>query len=88
MICRKYFVSGRVQGVSYREAIRKKAEVIAVQGHAFNLSDGRVEVLLCGSNQQLEQMIHYLWEGSTYSSISDVQCIEIECQPPGGFITG
>ncbi|NOR79376.1 MAG: acylphosphatase [Methyloprofundus sp.] len=87
MICKKYFVSGRVQGVSYRQAIKKQAKASRVQGYAVNLPDGRVEVLLCGSSSQLEQMSKCLWKGSKFSTVIEVQCIEVECLVPEGFKT-
>ena len=88
MICKKCLVSGRVQGVFYREMTRRQAEAARLQGHAFNLPDGRVEVLLCGPEQHVEQISQWLWQGSTYSSVSDVQCKVIETHSPVGFTTG
>lgn len=88
MTCKKCIVSGRVQGVFYRETTRRQAEAAGLQGHAFNLPDGRVEVLLCGSDQQVEKMSRWLWKGSTFSKVSDVQCSETKAQDPVGFITG
>jgi len=88
MICKKCIISGRVQGVFYRETTRRQAVATGVQGHAINLPDGRVEVLLCGSALQVEQMSQWLWEGSTFSSVSDVRCSIINGQTADGFITG
>ena len=44
MICRRSFVSGRVQGVFYRATCVRKAQSLGVTGFARNLADGRVEV--------------------------------------------
>jgi acylphosphatase len=48
MICRRSFVSGRVQGVFYRATCVRKAQSLGLAGFARNLADGRVEVLACG----------------------------------------
>ena len=43
-VCRRCFISGRVQGVAYRAATQRKAQELQLSGYARNLSDGRVEV--------------------------------------------
>ena len=43
--CRRYLVSGRVQGVFFRGATREQALALGLCGRATNLSDGRVEVI-------------------------------------------
>ncbi len=87
MTCKKCLVSGRVQGVFYRETTRRQAEAAGLSGHAVNLSDGRVEVLLCGREQQVERVSQWLWQGSTFCSVTDVQCTDAESQTAVGFIT-
>jgi len=47
-ICVHSFVSGKVQGVWFRQSTKEQALKQDVTGWAKNLSDGRVEVLLCG----------------------------------------
>ena len=42
------FVSGKVQGVYYRDTVRRKALAQAISGWVRNLSDGRVEVMATG----------------------------------------
>ena len=88
MSSRMFYVSGRVQGVFYRETTRNKALSLGITGHAINLTDGRVEVLMSGSSQQLDIFETWLWEGSTWSSVSDVQCHSINSAQPEYFTTG
>ncbi|MDH5602055.1 MAG: acylphosphatase [Gammaproteobacteria bacterium] len=78
MICKRCFVSGRVQGVFYRETTRQQAEKNQLTGYAKNLPDGRVEVVICGSEKSVDTLVEWLWTGSDYSSVSDVDCKEIE----------
>jgi acylphosphatase len=72
MICRRSFVSGRVQGVFYRATCVRRASALGLRGYARNLADGRVEVLACGEKAALEEFIAWLWEGSPASRVTDV----------------
>ena len=77
-ICKQCFVSGRVQGVFYRDTTRQQAEKLQLTGYAKNLSDGRVEVIACGPESSVDQLCEWLWTGSEYSSVSNVDCQEID----------
>ena len=48
MARRRLLVSGRVQGVFYRQACKRQADALDVAGLARNLDDGRVEVIAEG----------------------------------------
>lgn len=72
MICRRSFVSGRVQGVFYRATCVRKATELSLTGFARNLPDGRVEVLACGDDAAVTQFVGWLWEGSPASKVTDV----------------
>jgi acylphosphatase len=78
MICRRSFVSGRVQGVFYRATCVRKAESLGLRGFARNLPDGRVEVLACGEPASVEQFIAWLWEGSPASKVTGVDTSEAD----------
>lgn len=85
-VCRRFFVSGRVQGVFYRATIARAARELAIVGYARNLSDGRVEVLACGAIAALDALMRALWAGSSASKVIDVS-FEVVAEPPdlGGF---
>jgi acylphosphatase len=87
MICRRSFVSGRVQGVFYRATCVRKAQSLGISGHARNLADGRVEVLACGHAEVVAAFIAWLWEGSPASRVTAVQTsdVDAEIQRPAGF---
>lgn len=77
-ICKQCYVSGRVQGVFYRETTRQQAVKFQLTGYAKNLRDGRVEVVMCGSETSVDQLCDWLWTGSEYSNVSNVDCHEID----------
>jgi acylphosphatase len=73
VICRKYFVGGRVQGVFYRATVARHARELQITGYAKNLPDGRVEVLACGSAAALKELLKRLWIGSSASKVTSVE---------------
>jgi acylphosphatase len=78
MICRRSFVSGRVQGVFYRATCVRKAQSLGLTGYARNLDDGRVEVLACGEENEVRQFVAWLWEGSPASKVTAVDTADVD----------
>ncbi|WP_457675056.1 acylphosphatase [Thiolapillus sp.] len=74
MACMRCIVSGRVQGVWFRETTRRKALELGLTGQALNLRDGTVEVIACGEEQALQALQEWLWTGSPLSRVDDVRC--------------
>lgn len=66
------FVSGKVQGVFYRDSTRKKAQELDLTGWVKNLPDGRVELYACGSETAVEQLLDWLWEGPPAAEVIGV----------------
>lgn len=88
MSCRRFLVSGRVQGVWFRQSTRREAERLGITGSAVNLSDGRVEVIACGSADSLDQLERWLWQGPDMARVSDVSVERLAEQDMSGFRTG
>lgn len=70
------FVSGKVQGVSYRAAAQRQALALNISGWVRNLADGRVELVAHGSIDAMEKFIAWLWEGPRLASVTDVTVTE------------
>jgi acylphosphatase len=90
MICKKCFVSGRVQGVFYRGSAAQRARQLDVRGYARNLADGRVEVLACGVEEAVQTFVSWLWTGSSASKVTSVEVADVppdSACPPAGFHT-
>jgi acylphosphatase len=88
MICKRCIVSGRVQGVWYRDTTRRKALELGLSGSAVNLPDGTVEVTACGEPQAVAALCDWLWEGSPLSQVTEVRCVDWAGEPPAGFTIG
>ena len=58
MPTRRYLVSGRVQGVSFRAATRHRARELGVDGHAHNLADGRVKSNVEGYTKEIGTVVY------------------------------
>lgn len=78
---KRILVSGRVQGVFYRDTARRRAEEEGVAGRARNLPDGRVEVIVEGDEDAVDRMIKWCREGTDYAEVTSV---EVEDQDPRG----
>jgi len=79
------FVSGRVQGVFYRDCTRKKAIELGVNGWVKNLDNGRVELTASGSEEQVAALMDWLWIGSPSSDVTEVKSEYVSHQEFSGF---
>ncbi len=52
------FVSGVVQGVGFRAAVKRHALLHDIKGFVRNLSDGRVEICAQGTEEQIQAFLH------------------------------
>ena len=75
---KRFFVSGRVQGVGYRYFVIDAAEQMGITGYAKNLGDGRVEVYAVGTVAQLRDFARELRRGPAFASVADVAEVDAE----------
>ncbi len=74
------FVSGRVQGVFFRESARKKAKDLGVSGWVRNLADGRVEAVFEGEKEKIERMTKWAKKGPLISIVDNIDIVWEEYQ--------
>jgi acylphosphatase len=86
--CVKALVTGKVQGVWYRGATQDQALQQGLTGHAINLPDGRVEVLLCGDREAVKRVSEWLWKGPDGARVTHVELEVIDVHDPDTFTTG
>lgn len=73
-ICKHCFISGNVQGVAFRYYTRREAVNLNLMGWVRNLSDGRVEVWVCGDETTVAKFCSWLSQGPAMAQVFDVQC--------------
>ncbi len=76
------YVSGQVQGVSFRDATRQQAEELGLDGWVRNLQDGRVEAVFEGESETVRQMIEWCEGGPSSADVDDVS---VEQETPEGL---
>ncbi|MDH5611474.1 MAG: acylphosphatase [Gammaproteobacteria bacterium] len=76
MICYRYLISGRVQGVFYRASAQHQASALGLRGWVRNLVDGRVELLACGDQKALDELEKWLKIGPEYAKVSNIEIIK------------
>ncbi|MDP3976472.1 MAG: acylphosphatase [Pseudomonas sp.] len=85
-ICLHGYVSGRVQGVFFRQATAEQAERLELDGWVRNLADGRVEVLLEGEEPAVRELAAWLGQGPAKAKVTEVALEEQALQGIAGFI--
>jgi acylphosphatase len=75
------YVSGRVQGVFFRDSAREEAHRLRLAGWVRNLPDGRVEALFEGPPEAVDRMVEWCREGPRHAEVEEV---EVAYEAPRG----
>jgi acylphosphatase len=65
-------VSGRVQGVWFREACRREAAPAKLSGWVRNLDDGRVEAVFQGASDAVDRLVAWCHDGPPSAVVTRV----------------
>jgi acylphosphatase len=72
----RVFVSGRVQGVWFRESCREQAQAAGVNGWVRNRADGRVEAVLEGPRAAVERVVRWCHDGPGRARVDRVETLD------------
>ena len=75
---RRVLISGLVQDVWFRATTAKQAVRAGVDGWVRNLADGRVEAVLEGSADAVNEMIDFCSRGPEMARVDQIDIVE-EC---------
>lgn len=82
MIRRRVIIHGRVQGVFFRDTLRRRAEARGVAGWVANRWDGTVEAVLEGREADVEALLGFCRQGPPRA---EVERIEVAPEEPEGL---
>jgi len=82
MIRRHVIVSGRVQGVWFRESTRREAERLGLAGWVRNLPDGNVEAVFEGPVHAVDEVTAWCHHGPSGARVTSVAP---RSEPPEGL---
>lgn len=65
-------ISGKVQGVFFRNYIKDKAHELGLVGFVQNMPEGSVEVLIQGEEEDIETLLEHIKKGPVFSNIRNI----------------
>ena len=74
-----------MQGVFFRETLRRRAESASVAGWVRNRADGAVEAVLEGERDALERLVEFCREGPRGARVDWVDVVAEEPEGLSGF---
>ncbi|HWM28115.1 MAG TPA: acylphosphatase [Woeseiaceae bacterium] len=86
--CRRFRITGRVQGVFFRDSTRQLANQLDLKGYANNERDGSVEVVACGPPEALDQLAEWLAHGPPMAKVARVETTEASAADYRKFTIG
>lgn len=75
-IARRLVISGKVQGVWYRESMRIEAERLGVTGWVRNRTGGTVEAVVHGDAAAVDAIIAWAWQGPPAAEVGHIEVSE------------
>lgn len=81
ILCRRYLISGRVQGVFYRVSAQQVATSLQLRGWVRNRRDGRVELFACGTLAQHDLLKNWLEIGPPHAKVTNIDITDEATEP-------
>lgn len=69
-------IHGRVQGVWYRESMRREAEQLGVAGWVRNSADGSVEAVIQGPAEAVDALVAWARSGPPQARVDRIELSE------------
>src|SRR3954447_15178938 len=88
MIRRRVLVSGRVQGVWFRDSCRREARRQGVAGWVRNREDGRVEAVFEGDPDAVNTLVNWAQHGPPRARVTGIDVTDEEPAGEASFRVG
>ena len=85
MVRRRVVARGRVQGVFFRDSVRRLARQRSVAGWVANRWDGAVEAVFEGESDAVERLVQFMHDGPRGAEVEHVDVLEEELEGLVGF---
>jgi acylphosphatase len=82
---RRVVVHGHVQGVFFRETVRRRAQTGGVAGWVRNRAEGAVEAVFEGERDAVERLVDFCREGPRGARVEWVDVVSEEPEGLSGF---
>ena len=81
----RLIITGRVQGVGYRDWAIATGQRLGLDGWVRNRRDGSVEALIVGEDSAVGEMIAACWRGPAMARVDavDVEPVDLDVLPDG-----
>jgi acylphosphatase len=79
-------ISGKVQGVFYRQSTKEKATALGITGEVKNMADDTVHITATGSSEQIAELVKWCKEGPPKARVTDVSVTNVSLQLFDKFI--
>jgi acylphosphatase len=86
MATRRIFVSGKVQGVFYRNWTVETAKALGIAGWVRNREDGRVEIQAEGSEAAIDALIAACRGGPPAAQVDSLESLDAEAEQGADFV--
>ena len=73
-------ITGKVQGVFFRQSTREKARSLNIKGTVSNQPDGSVKIIASGTKEQMDELINWCRQGPPKARVDIVTATEIDEQ--------
>ncbi len=70
-------ITGKVQGVFFRQSAKEKALELGLSGEAKNLRDGNVHIIASGTQEQLAAFTDWCKKGPPRADVTGVEITEL-----------
>ncbi len=78
-------VTGKVQGVFYRQSTKETAKALGITGEVRNEDDGTVTVIATGTNEQIQRLADWCKIGPRKAVVESVDMDEEELKEFSDF---
>lgn len=82
---RRVVARGRVQGVFFRDTVRRRAAAAGVDGWIANRADGAVEAVFEGARDAVAELVELCRRGPARAEVTGFECTEEEPRGMAGF---